>query len=182
MHNLKVGSKLQIHSYKHDGTIYRSWDEAVVLDMSNDYLVVGNNKTLVKEYDGRTWKTKEPAIIYFYKHNWYNVICQLKATGIYYYCNIASPYIIDDNTIKYIDYDLDLRIFPDNTYKILDKVEYEFHKKKMNYSKEVDLIVKKELKNLINIYEQGKDLFNSFTAQYYYSLYKELKETITSRE
>ncbi|MDD2203118.1 MAG: DUF402 domain-containing protein [Bacilli bacterium] len=173
MNNLKIGSKLQIHSYKHDGTIYRSWDEAVILDNNAQYMVVGNNKTLVTEVDGRTWKTKEPAIIYFYKNNWYNVICQLKGRGIYYYCNIATPYIIEDNTIKYIDYDLDLRIFPDGTYKILDRAEYQYHKGKMNYSEEIDLIVKRELENLISKYEMKKDLFNTFTVQYYYSIYKE---------
>lgn len=181
MNNLIIGSKLQIHSYKHDGTIYRSWDEAVVLDITDDYMVVGNNKTKVTEFDGRTWRTKEPAIIYFYKNKWYNVICQLKATGIYYYCNIATPYIVEENTIKYIDYDLDLRIFPDNTYKILDKAEYEYHRKIMSYSNEIDFVVKKELGNLISIYEKREDLFNNFTAQYYYSLYNKYKEKISNK-
>lgn len=182
MNNVKIGLRLKIHSYKHDGTIYRSWDEAVVLDITKDYLVVGNNRTTVMEYDGRTWKTKEPAIIYFYKQKWYNVICQLKKSGICYYCNMATPYIIDDNTIKYIDYDLDLRIFPDKTYKVLDRAEYDFHKKKMDYSKEVDMIIKKELRNLTNKYKQGEDLFNSFTAKYYYSLYKEINNNVGGKE
>lgn len=176
MINMKIGTKLQIHSYKHDGTIYRSWDEAVVLDETDEYIVVGNNKTLVTEFDGRTWHTKEPAIIYFYKNRWYNVICQLKNAGIYYYCNIATPYIIEGNTIKYIDYDLDLRVFPDDAYKILDLAEYQYHKTKMNYSNEIDKIVKKELDNLITLYKSKKELFNGFTAQYYYSIYKEFKQ------
>jgi protein associated with RNAse G/E len=175
MNNLKIGSKFQIHSYKHDGTVYRSWDEAIVLDITNDYIVVGNNQTLVTEVDGRMWKTKEPAIIYFYKNKWYNVICQLKSSGTYYYCNIATPYIIEENTIKYIDYDIDLRIFPDESYKILDRAEYQYHKKKMEYSNDIDMIVKKELSNLILLYKRKEDLFNYFTVQYYYSLYKEYK-------
>ncbi|HHT38305.1 MAG TPA: DUF402 domain-containing protein [Mollicutes bacterium] len=176
MNNVKTGAKLQIHSYKHNGTIYRSWDEAIILDETDDYLIVGNNKTLVTEIDGRTWRTKEPAIICFYKNNWYNVICQLKKTGIYYYCNIATPYIIEENTIKYIDYDLDLRIFPDETYKILDSEEYRYHKKKMKYSKDIDKIVKMELNNLINMFKSKKQLFDIFKVQHYYSIYKKYKE------
>ena len=39
---------------------------------------------------------------------------------------MASPYIIDENVIKYIDYDLDLRVFPDGGYKILDYNEYKY--------------------------------------------------------
>ena len=35
--------------------------------------------------------------------------------------NIASPYIIEEGTIKYIDYDLDLRVFPDGSFKVLDR-------------------------------------------------------------
>ena len=128
MYKLNVGDKIQIQCYKHNGKIHRSWDEAVFLDEKKDYLVFGNMKTLVTESEGNTWRTKEPAIMYFFKNKWFNIICQLKKDGIYYYCNIASPFIIEDNTIKYIDYDLDLRIFPNLEYKILDRMEYKYHK------------------------------------------------------
>ena len=175
MNNVKVGTKLYIHSYKHDGTIYRSWDEALLLDETDDYIVVGNNKTLVTEIDGRTWKTKEPAIVIYYKHDWYNVICQFKKSGIYYYCNIATPYIIEENTIKYIDYDLDLRVFPDGTYKVLDKEEYKYHKKKLNYSKEIDKIVKEALKDLLKKFKAKEDLFDTFKVQDYYSIYMNVR-------
>ena len=150
MNEYKIGKKYIIHSYKHDGSIHRSWDEAVLLYYNDDYMVFGNERTLVTESDGRTWKTKEPAIIYFYKKNWFNVIGQCKKDGIYYYCNIASPFIIEDDTVKYIDYDLDLRVFPDNSFRVLDKGEYNYHKNKMNYSEKLDKILKSELSILIN--------------------------------
>ena len=41
---------------------------------------------------------------------------------------MASPFIIEENTIKYIDYDLDLRVFPDGSFKVLDRGEYKYHK------------------------------------------------------
>ena len=100
--NSRIGENFVIHSYKHDGSIHRAWDEAILLDETDDYLVFGNEKTKVTESNGRTWKTKEPAILYFYKNQWFNVIGQCKKDGIYYYCNIASPFVIEDKTIKYI--------------------------------------------------------------------------------
>ena len=63
---LEIGKKYEIHGYKHDGKIHRSWDEAVLLEIHENYLIFGNNKTKVIESDGRTWKTKEPAVLYFF--------------------------------------------------------------------------------------------------------------------
>ena len=36
---LIIGKKYEIHAYKHDGKIHRSWDEAVLLEINDDYLV-----------------------------------------------------------------------------------------------------------------------------------------------
>lgn len=171
MRNMKIGENFTIHCYKHDGHVYNSYEHSVLLDVKKDYIVVGNNKVRVTEEDGRVWYTKEPAVIYYYKNKWYNVIVQFKKNDIYYYCNIATPTIIEGKVIKYIDYDLDLRGFPDGSYKILDKAEYEYHKKKMNYPKEIDIIVKQELKNLIKLYESKTGPFDMETAKKYYEKY-----------
>ena len=124
-------------------------------------MVFGNERTLVTEAQGNTWRTKEPAIMYFFKDRWYNIIVQLKKDGITYYCNIASPYIIEDDTIKYIDYDLDLRIFPNGCFKILDREEYKYHKKKMNYSDNLDIAIRSALSELITDYQNGALMFSS---------------------
>ncbi len=171
-----LGKRYIIHSYKHDGSIHRSWDEAVLLDETEDYMVFGNERTLVTESDGRTWKTKEPAIIYFYKKNWFNVIGQCKKDGIYYYCNIASPFVIEGYTIKYIDYDLDLRVFPDNAFKILDRGEYNYHKSKMNYSSDLDSILKSELTILINKCKNSEEPFDRNAINNYHNIYSKLKK------
>lgn len=176
MKKLEVGDKLVLYSYKHDGKIHRYWDEALLLDVQEDYCVFGNDRTKVIESDGRTWKTKEAAILFFYKNSWYNVIAQLKKNGIFYYCNIASPFVIEDKTIKYIDYDLDLRVFPDGSFKILDRGEYKYHKKKMDYPEKIDYIVKKELSKLIEKAKKKELPFDKETIEKYYVQYKELKK------
>ncbi len=173
--NLVVGKKYVIHGYKHDGKIHRTWDEAVLLEIHDDYLIFGNEKTKVTESDGRTWRTKEPAVLYFFYKSWYNIIGQYKKNGIYYYCNIASPFLIEENTIKYIDYDLDLRVFPDGSFKVLDRGEYRYHKTIMHYSDEIDNILKHELTSLINLVRNKKLSFETGTIESYYEKYKKLK-------
>ena len=178
MKNMCIGDKYQIQCYKHNKKIHRAWSEAIVLDVKKDYIVFGNNKTLVIESEGTTWRTKEPAIMYFFKNKWYNVIAQMKKDGIYYYCNIASPFIIEEGTIKYIDYDLDLRIFPKGEYKILDKLEYEYHKSKMNYSDDLDLVINNALSNLIDEYKNGAFMFSEKKNKEYLDLYLNLKKEL----
>lgn len=174
MDDIKIGDNFQMHCYKHDSTICRTGSEAILLDIKEDYMVFGNNKSLIIKSDGKIRRTREPAILYFFKDKWFNVIAQIKDEGISYYCNIASPYIIEDGTIKYIDYDLDLKIYTDGKYKILDKMEYKYHKKLMNYPETIDRIVNESLEELIKLYENGYFLFDSELNMQYLNEYNKL--------
>ena len=118
--------------------------------------------------------------MFFFRHRWFNIIGQYKKTGIYYYCNMASPFVVDQNTIKFIDYDLDLRVFPDGSYKILDRGEYNYHKSKMNYSKDLDQVLKYELTNLIEMAKEKKGPFAKGKIEYYYNIYKDSRKKITN--
>lgn len=174
MNDIKIGDKLQIQCYKHDGSLHRKWDEAVVLDIFDNYLVFGNNRTTVIDSDGKIWKTREPAVMFFFKDRWFNIIGQLKDYGIYFYCNIATPALIDNKVIKYIDYDLDLRVFPDGAFKVLDRNEYNYHRKLMKYPKEINEIIKYELTSLIEMKRNGVNPFNKETVDYYYKIYQKI--------
>ena len=174
MNKIKIGDKYQIQCYKHNGKIHRAWDEAIVLDIKDDYIVFANNRTQVIESSGNYWRTKEPAVMYFFKDKWFNIIAQMKKDGIYYYCNIASPFVIEEKTIKYIDYDLDLRIFPSGEYKILDRLEYKYHKKLMNYPNDLDYVINNALDLLINSYVNGERYFSNYRNLEYSKLYSSL--------
>ena len=42
MNKAKIGETLKIHCYKHDGTLFRTSEEALVLDIGEDFIVCGN--------------------------------------------------------------------------------------------------------------------------------------------
>ncbi len=174
MRHIKEGDKLQVHCYKHDGTLHRTCDEAIVLEITENTLVCANYKTEIIESDGAHYHTKEPAILLFYKDEWFNVIGQMKKNGLYYYCNIASPYIIDDGLIKYIDYDLDLRVFPDGSFKILDRNEYRYHKKKMQYGTDLEKVIEYELSKLIEMKKNNEGVFSKKMMDHYCNLYDKM--------
>lgn len=176
MSSLKVGDNLTIHCYKHNGILNQVCHNAVILEINDDYIICANDKTKITEKDGESYNTKEIAILIFYKKHWFNIIAQLKKQGLFYYCNIASPYLIENHLLKYIDYDLDLRVFPDGGFKVLDRNEYKYHKRIMKYSKELDEIINSELHNLINLKNSGFEPFSEEFVKYYCEKYEMLKK------
>ena len=80
--NLKVGDTLVIHCYKHNGVIYEASRVAYILDIKEDYIVLGDENVLITKQDGRAWHTKGTAIMVFYTNRWFNAIAQLKDDGI----------------------------------------------------------------------------------------------------
>jgi len=163
-----VGSNIQIHSYKHDGKLHRTWESNFVLKGTQKVVIGANDKVKVTESDGETWITREPAIFYFHAEYWFNIIGMIKNEGIHYYCNLSSPFLFEYDALKYIDYDLDIRVYPDMTCYLLDEDEYELHKKQMNYPKALDDILYRNIDLLYSWIIQRKGPFTpGFIDQWY---------------
>jgi hypothetical protein len=171
--NTIEGRWLDIRCYKHNGTIHRFWDRGLVLENNDDYLIVATKRAKVVENNGRCWFTKEPAVTIFSKKEWWNTICMIKKDGICYYCNIASPSIIDGETIKYIDYDLDAKLFPDKVIKVLDEREYKRHRKQYGYNDELNKILRYQTNEIVSKMKAGEFPFIDAKVNEYYYLFLE---------
>lgn len=144
-----MNNKIEIISYKHNGSLHRVWQYAYVVRQTSDMIVVVNDRTSVIDGDGRRWRTKEPAVCYFFKNYWFNIVCMLRNDAIYYYCNLSSPYVKDSEGIKYIDYDLDVKVFPSGDKIILDRDEFEFNQIDYNYPSDLIQIVESQMQVLL---------------------------------
>ena len=71
---------------------------------------------------------------------------------------------------------MDLRIFPDGAFKILDRGEYQYHKKIMHYSDDLDIILRRELDILIEMVKKKEGPFKEGIVDYYYGVYKSIKK------
>ena len=159
---------IEIQGYKHDGRMHRIWDSVYILEQTDDYIVAASKKTKVIEHDFRIWYTKEPAIMTFFTKHWWNVIAMLKKAGITYYVNLASPYVIDDKKIKYIDYDLDLKLYPNQDIRLIDVKEYGYHRKKYNYSEEIDQILRYNISQVKHYMEENRFPFDDTKIKEYF--------------
>lgn len=165
--------------FKHDGSIHRVWDKACKIYEDDDKIMISNAKTLIREYDGRMWMAKEPSLSIYYKHRWFNIIGIIRGEGIHYYCNIASPIIIEDDVIKYVDYDLDLVKTVNGEIKILDEDEFKVNKEKYNYGEELEYILRSELESLKEYAINGELDFND---QQVYDGFNEFWEAFMRQE
>lgn len=166
-------SLVYIQSFKHDGSLHRTWSQARVLEATEEQIVAVTDHAWVIEADGRKWITREPAVCFFYDQRWYNVISMIRHTGVYYYCNLASPSLFDGEAIKNIDYDLDIKLYPDGGYQVLDENEYAQHAKEMQYPEDIKKIIEKQMDLLVQDMENARDPFNSACIDRYYQEYLE---------
>lgn len=167
-------SMVYIQSYKYNGSLHRTWSKGYVLKASDRETIVITYKTWVIESDGRRWFTREPAICFFYDDKWYNVISMIRKSGVFYYCNIATPSVYDGESIKNIDLDLDIKVYPDFHFEILDEDEFEVHQVTMNYDSDIIHISKEAAKELTEVIKRGEypfqpdkilDLFDEYQHQ-----------------
>ena len=178
----KVGSLIYVQSFKHDGSLHRTWSLGFVIESNNERTVVVTNKTWVTEADGRKWYTREPAICFFYPDRWFNILCMMRKTGVYYYCNLASPAIYDGEALKHIDYDLDVKVFPDGKVVLLDEDEYDEHSREMNYPETIKTIIEDELQVLLDWIEQKRTPFQTDELHEMFKAYLKLLEVNNKRE
>lgn len=166
---------MKVQAYKHDGALHRQWSPAYLVEETEDYWALCSKMSSVTESDGRKWMTKERAVFLLFKKRWMNVICMFKeGQGICYYVNIATPTILDQGYLKYIDYDLDVKLYPNRQEKTLDENEFERHIQTYGYPLNLTKAIIKsteEVKEMISkrsfpfVDEEIKRLYSKFLLE-----------------
>ena len=172
----KEGDFITIQSYKHDGSLHRTWRDTMVLKTTENAIIGVNDHTLVTESDGRRWVTREAGYCFtFTKNIGLIIIAMIRDNGISYYATWLAHTIQTKEALKYIDYDLDVKVFTDGEKRLLDVEEYERHKRKMNYPDDLDYILKEHVKILVDWINNERGPFSEAYVNIWYKRYVELK-------
>jgi protein associated with RNAse G/E len=157
-------NKISIHAYKYDGWLYRSWEFPTIIKETNEYLCVSSHNARVitasKKQKNRFFHSQVtyPTIWFFFKRKWYNIIVSYRDAKYYCYINIASPYIFEEDTIKYVDLDLDFRIpnLKQPIIKELDVSEFKTNAKLYQYPEKLIVKIKEAESEIYNLFSQHK--------------------------
>lgn len=166
----KKYSFIDIQAYKYDGELYRQWNGVKVLIETDDYVCCLLYKTKVVEKEGQKWIIKEPTLWFFHKKLFFNGTILWRESGLHYYINLASPFYYEDGKIKYIDFDFDVKIYPNKPFQIVDHFDFEKNKEKW-YNDDIISVINQNLVLIAKKYQAKDSLFDEF---YIYNSFKTL--------
>lgn len=180
--NSRFPKWITVQSYKHDGALHRQWSPAFLVEETDQYWAVASKCSSVTEADGRKWMTREHAIFLLFKEKWMNVIAMFKpGKGICYYVNIASPTILDDEMLKYIDYDLDVKLYPDGAIKTLDEKEFDVHIQTYAYSNDLIKVIRSAKTEVERMIKEHQVPFDEAKITELYNKFEDINKPITNR-
>lgn len=179
----KIGKRVMIHAYKFNGWLYRSWEYPMIIGNEDDYVILANHDTkiLTSEYQSNRVfgsETKHPSFWVFFKKEWFNLLISIIDHRPQYYINVSSKFIYEESAIKYIDFDLDFKILPNNNWFELDANEYEESIELFNYPKALVSKISEIEKNIKRLIDEKyfSNEFNINVLDEYSKIYEKYLE------
>lgn len=150
-------------SRKFDGIIHRTWEAELIDETESWWLFLGKfSKTIFHDQIGII-KRNTISLEYFWKDKNYNIFKFYEPDGEFrnFYCNISLPPIISESTLDYVDLDIDVVVWADFSYEILDRDEFEVNSRLYRYPHNFQTLVEKSLNELLNLIQRRDFPFDS---------------------
>ncbi len=144
-----------MRAYKYDGLLHRTW-QAQLLRQEGALIVLDAKfpDEIVHELLG-TIASGTHSLECYWLDRWYNIFRFAQPDGKLrnYYCNINVPPTFADDTLSYVDLDLDILVEPDFSYRILDVEDFERNAKRYGYPAGVQANAQRAVDELVRMIE-----------------------------
>ena len=153
---------ITINSRKFDGTIHRSWKAKLVGIDDNVLKLVGEFENEIKHEHLGVIRRGTVSYEFYWLDREFSVFRFHEPEGDLrnFYCNINLPPKLENNVLDYIDLDIDILVWKDFNFQILDLGEFEENAKKFSYSDDLKQKADKSLEELIRLIEYRKFPFD----------------------
>ena len=143
---------ITVNSRKFDGSIRRSW--AGELTTFDEPLIelIGRFDRAVDHPDLGRIRSGTISYEFFWTNRWYNIFRFHEPSGELrnHYVNLTMPPTFKNNVIDYVDLDIDILIWPDGGFDILDVEDFENNAVLFDYPAELKSKVADEVDSLLN--------------------------------
>lgn len=144
-----------MRAYKYDGLLHRTWP-AELLRQEGSLIVLEATfpDEIIHDLLG-TIPGGTHSLEYYWLDRWYNIFRFAQPDGKLrnYYCNINVPPTFANDTLSYVDLDLDILVEPDSSYRILDVEDFERNTKRYKYSADVQANARRAVDELARMIE-----------------------------
>jgi hypothetical protein len=151
-----------INSRKFDGRIHRTWRAELLEETSELFLFVGEFDSEVKHSKLGVIRRGTVSYEYYWKNQWYNVFRFHEPGGELrnFYCNVNCPPQYENGVLDYIDLEIDILVWRDFSFEILDADEYEASARAFNFSDEIKYKVDESLNALLEMIKEKRFPFD----------------------
>ncbi len=155
-----------INSRRFDSTIRRRWECTLVEQIDSLLVFRGVFDSDVSHKDLGLIRRGTISYEYYWLDRWYNVFRFHEPEGRLrnYYCNINMPPSYKAEVLDYVDLDIDVVVWNDFSYKVLDMDEYEAGAEAFGYPEHIRSQVKIALADLIGLIAGREFPFDDSTA------------------
>jgi protein associated with RNAse G/E len=132
---MNAGQIVTINSRKYDQSIRRSWTAGLVARETDLLIFEGVFDRDVDHPDLGLIKCGTISREYYWLDRWYNIFRFHEPEGTLrnYYCNVNMPPVFVGRSLDYVDLDIDVVVWPDGRYEVLDEAEFEGNARKFAY-------------------------------------------------
>ena len=152
-----------VNSRKYDGHIRRSWDGGLVTQDEGLIVLVGRFEADVQHADLGLISKGTFSFEHFWLHRWYNIFRFHEPDGSLkaYYCNVAKPPVFADGVLDFVDLDIDVVVWPDMSYDVVDLDDFERNSVKYGYPESIRTAAQATLSELTRIIEAPEFPFDA---------------------
>ncbi len=165
---MNIGDEITVNSRRYDNTLKKSWKCRITDIESNALILVGEFVDSVTHPDLGIIEAGTISTEYFWLDRWYNIFRFDNPDGTFrnWYCNLCMPPTLGVNVLDYVDLEIDVLIWPDGRFQVLDEDEFAQNSRKFGYSAEVVRNTALALKELLELHRNMRSPFGWNTVQH----------------
>ena len=150
------GQQITINSRKYDLSIRRTWTCKLIERNDPLIVVVGEFDRDVEHPGLGSIRRGTVSYEYYWLDRWYNIFRFHEPDGALrnYYCNVAMPPTFAHGVLDYVDLDIDIVVWPDNNYEVVDRDDFERNVLKYGYPDEIKQKAEQSIDEMIRMIER----------------------------
>lgn len=145
-----------IDVFKYDGRPHMRWPMNLLGQQGTLLTARGESGRVVDHFTRRRQiPIANQSVEFYWLDRLYTVAAEILPGGEVrrYYCNIILPPAFREDRVTWVDMDLDLWVYPNGSWSVVDEDEFEAHARSMRYPADVQERCRAALQELIGVVE-----------------------------